>query len=97
MGDPISKFFNDIFQLVLQIFISPDLGVVTLHYLIQHIIHGGDPLALFPQCGFEVCNFISQGLYDFLILAICGGLIIGFGHGGSAFSGLISEFVHWMG
>ena len=34
MRDPISELLNHVIQLILQVLISSDLRVVTLHYLI---------------------------------------------------------------
>jgi hypothetical protein len=46
---------------------------------------------------FQGSNFISQSIQSLLVLIICKGVIIGFGHGGISPSVLILNFVPWLG
>jgi len=46
---------------------------------------------------FRGCNFISQGIYDFLILVVCQGVVIELGDGRISPYDLVLIFVRKLG
>jgi hypothetical protein len=58
MRDLFSEHFNQIFQLILQAFIRPDLSVVTLHFFISSELRGvgsEKPPNIFVNFSFGYC------------------------------------------